>query len=193
MNLHLEKTFLAANVENYSNNWEDNSFDSLLSPSRACDWINSDPFEGTSSDAENSDEDPRMVRIEPNIIKSRRNKEGWQRKEQNIQRGSSLGDAKLYALKESNTNNNYIRNANETELTHVKTNYVSASNVLESLVPSPTPLLYSPSRINHCCLIIPPPSPLQRSFVPLSHLSPKRHWKHNKVNYLNVTAKLIVC
>jgi len=48
---------------------QENSFDSLLSPSRACEWLSSDPF-GLSSDEENSPNDPRMVKIKP-VIKTK--------------------------------------------------------------------------------------------------------------------------
>jgi len=48
---------------------QENSFDSLLSPSRACEWLSSDPFE-LSSDEENSPNDPRMIKIKP-VIKTK--------------------------------------------------------------------------------------------------------------------------
>jgi len=51
---------------------EENSFDSLLSPSKACDWLSSDPFE-LSSSSDKSLDDPRMVKIQPKIkVKSSR-------------------------------------------------------------------------------------------------------------------------
>merc|ERR1719431_64001 len=50
---------------------QENSFDSLLSPSRACEWLSSDPFE-LSSDEENSPNDPRMININP-VIKVKTN------------------------------------------------------------------------------------------------------------------------
>jgi len=63
---------------------QENSFDSLLSPSRACEWLSSDPFE-LSSDEQNSPNDPRMVKINP-VIK--RNTKGA-RNETSGRRGRS--------------------------------------------------------------------------------------------------------
>jgi len=54
----------------------ENSFDSLLSPSKACEWLSADPFE-LSSDEGDIDDDPRMVKIQPKIkVKSARSSDG---------------------------------------------------------------------------------------------------------------------
>ena len=45
---------------------ENESFDSVLSPSKACDWLSGETFEYSSED-ESQYEDPRMIKIKPQI------------------------------------------------------------------------------------------------------------------------------
>ena len=55
------------NINERRNEFEDNSFDSLLSPSKSYDWLNGDPF-GYSSGEDSPDEDnEKMVKIQPKI------------------------------------------------------------------------------------------------------------------------------
>ena len=59
------------NINERTSEHEDNSFDSLLSPSKNYDWLSGDPF-GYSSGEESPDEDnDRMIKIQPSKIKVR--------------------------------------------------------------------------------------------------------------------------
>ena len=61
------------NINERNQSTEDNSFDSLLSPSKSCDWLSGDPF-GYSSGEESPEEDnEKMIKIQPKIkVKSSR-------------------------------------------------------------------------------------------------------------------------
>jgi len=55
------------NITERSSDAYDNSFDSLLSPSKTCDWLSSDPFGYSSGEESPDEENDRMIKIQPQI------------------------------------------------------------------------------------------------------------------------------
>ena len=149
---------------------EDNSFDSLLSPSKACEWLSADPFE-LSSDADKSGDDPRMIKIQPKIkVKKSRNKsEGSPgdslESSQDHKSGRSTpnkvslsDDPRNCILSPPTRNQAAVPNlANFTPKSASVSKGFQTPTHLEQM----TPPLYSPFLINQFFPILPPPSPFQ--------------------------------
>merc|ERR1719470_598274 len=145
---------------------EENSFDSLLSPSKACDWLSSDPFEMSSS-SDKSHDDPRMVKIQPKIkVKSTRH--------QTAASQGGKSDPKLSTC--SDDPGNYLLSppARNQAAVAVLSNFkpsstppqfplkhVSTTPSQVQKVTSMTPPLYSPFLVNQFFPLVPPPSPFQ--------------------------------
>eukprot|EP00092_Neocalanus_flemingeri_P030457 GFUD01033063.1.p1 GENE.GFUD01033063.1~~GFUD01033063.1.p1 ORF type:complete len:605 (-),score=115.11 GFUD01033063.1:95-1909(-) len=196
---------------------EDNSFDSLLSPSKACDWLSADPFD-LSSNSNNSADDPRMVRIQPKI------KEKSSKRVENLHGESQ--DSLLIKNSERSVNTKEISvfmndaykllsppppppSRNQAAVPNLGNfspmsgrgykGFGAPSHVLEDFhnPVSMTPPLYSPFVINHFYPIVPPPSAFQTPPVPPPSLplstppyqTPRV--KSNKASLSNVSYKYV--
>jgi len=169
-------------VDKEARDIQENSFDSLLSPSKACDWFSSDPFE--LSDGEGSSpEDPRMEKIKPVITaKSARHDQRGRSEDSSVE---NYLHSKPSSVKRSSCHEDPRKGIlspplrNQAVLPELTKNIISSARMSKTSSPSSatplrhhqspcqflqhtplTPPLYSPV-ISHKFPLVPPPSPFQ--------------------------------
>merc|ERR1719470_310922 len=171
---------------------EENSFDSLLSPSKACDWLSSDPFE-LSSSSDKSLDDPRMVKIQPQI-KVRSSRHHSDASQGHLQ---MKDDLKCLVSPPARNQAALAVFSNLSPLSYGPKGIYSPSlrsgEQLSPMTPSiaqiqtpMTPPLYSPFVINQFFPIVPPPSPFQsplhRNQDPLSSIVSIKNSKSSRTS-----------
>ena len=155
-----------SNINERPNELEDNSFDSLLSPSKSYDWLSGDPF-GYSSGEESPDEDNEMVKILPQVkVRSTRT--------QSEGKYFDLRHEKLEKERKMSYQDHKIDN----HILEIALALQPSYSIQEDLTKIPPKMFrVSSSKFpfggDHQCPIVPPPSPF-RAIIgakesPLSH------------------------
>merc|ERR1719318_1475199 len=147
------------NIESERREMEENSFDSLLSPSKACDWLSSDPFEMSSS-SDKSHDDPRMVKIQPKIkVKSTRHQTAASQGGKSDPKVSTCSDDPSKYLLSPPARNQaavaVLSNFKPSTTPQFPLKHVSTTPSQVQQLTSMTPPLYSPFLVNQFFPLVP--------------------------------------